>query len=59
MIEHALAMRNLPRAEPAGVGPVQAGRMRLEPQTVILAAPEQCPSQREANDHEDHITPRT
>jgi len=55
VIEHALAMRNLPGAETPRVGPVQARRMRFESQAVIPAPPERA-GQREANDHGDHGT---
>lgn len=57
MFEHTLAMGNVPRAQTAGVGPVETGWVRLETHAVercsVIPAPRQGPGQRKANDHED------
>ena len=62
MLEHPLAMRDLPRAEAAGAGAVQARRVRFEAHPVerglVVVAPGPRPAQHEANEHE-HDTNRT
>jgi hypothetical protein len=54
VLEHALAVRNLARAQAARVGAVQAGRMGFEAHVVLSPAAGERAGQRETDDHEDH-----